>query len=131
MIDCSGMTELVPGASPVGMGDIFSSIFSFIPDTLKGAGSIAGSVPGIAAAFGDKNAIAYVKQQASIECTKSGGQWTGSECDMTEVLAQRRVDAQRRAEIDKLKAWAPWVGLGVGGIALSFVAFKKVTRKAS
>lgn len=129
MLGCaSGMASAIPG-EPVGMGaDVFSGILSFIPDTLKAAGGIVGSVPGIAATFGDKNAVAYTKQLASIECTKAGGDWTGTECDMTEVLAQRKAESERRAQIDKIKAWAPWVGLGVGGLALSYVALRKVSR---
>lgn len=129
MSDGSSMALEVPGTGPLGRGlgtDPFSGILAFIPATLQAAGGIAGSVPGILAATGNKKAIAYTTQQASLECTRAGGDWTGASCDMTAVNAARAASEQRRAGVDAIKAYAPWVALGIGGLGLTYAAVKAI-----
>lgn len=108
-------------------GGIFGGILNFIPATLQAAGGIAGSVPGILAATGNKKAISYMTQQASLECSKAGGDWLGTTCDMTAVNAARAATEQKRAGVDAIKAYAPWVALGIGGLGLTYAAVKAIT----
>ena len=115
MSGLAGMAGAVPGLS----GDILG-----ISDILKGAGSLASLVPTLLAATGNKKAGSFLAEQASIDCTKAGGEWLNNTCDMTAVIAAKQEAARSQAVTDQIKAYAPWVAIGVVGLGPTYATIR-------
>ncbi len=111
-----GSVRVVEGEQAValagrGMG---SSFFDFIPEAIKGIASVAKEVPAIEAASGMKSAQSYQAVLASLKELE---------------LKTKLVEAEGTASSTSLQAWAPWVAIGVGGLAMAAVVAYAVSKK--
>lgn len=125
------MADTVPGG--LGGGPL-----DFIPGILNAGVEGAKAAPSIMAAFGNKKAARFLSQQASIDCAKTGGDWNEetATCDMGPVIARQIAEARSnqlvaegRTAVDKIKAWAMPLTLGVGACALAFAASRAFQRR--
>lgn len=95
-----------------GPGDFFD----FIPAALGGIGKIGESLPDILASTGLKPAQQLAQDRLLIRAQ--------------EIAAQREA-AAGTARSASIQAWAPWVAIGLGGVALAIVFAYAVSRKFS
>lgn len=127
----TGLAGIVPGLGTdgAGAGSVVGGIVGGIVGPIAQAvGQIGGSVPAIAAAFGSKDAVAYTTQQASLECARAGGAWTGKACDMSAVIAAKSRGTQSGTE-QVVATFAPWLGLAALGGVLAWSLSRKGGRK--
>ena len=102
------MADSVPGES----GGILGIIV--IPQILAALGPFAKEAVPIAAIAGSKKAREMLAQQRSIEMARA-------QAEATKVAGE--------AQVARLQAVVPWIGLGVGGLGLAWVLSKLAGRR--
>lgn len=108
-------------ASPRGMSDGavgFLDFLKIIPQTLDVVGK---NVIPISAAFGEKHALAYTEQQNQLKAMDLQAKLYAAQATLTE--------ASGKSFSESIKAAAPWIAFGAGGIGLSVALVKAVQAK--
>lgn len=114
MLGLAEAARTAPGLRGLGDGGIVGGIFSFIPQTLQAVASLESGLPDAAAALGDKHAQEWVAQKNALQAAQ----------------IQAQVEAQRaQSSTEAIKAWAPWVAIGLSGIGLTIATVKAFEKK--
>lgn len=101
--------EVAEDPSVRGAAGLAGGFFDFIPETLK-------AIPDLSAALGLKSAKEFAGVKASLQ---------------QQQLQTQRVQAEGEAKASTLREVAPWVAIGVGGLALAGAMAYAISRAAS